>query len=152
MTKLVPVPLTIKKANEIVRDFHRHNEPVHIAKFAIGAECDGELVGVCIVGRPVSRVLDDDYTVEVRRCCVFDDSPKGTCSFLYAAAWRAWRAMGGRKIITYTLQSESGSSLRGAGWSVVHKTSKRNDIGWGNRDNRQMQNVSREPKFRWEMV
>lgn len=152
MSKIYAVPLTLRQANEVVKNFHRHNEPVNIAKFAIGAECEGSLVGVCIIGRPVSRVLDDGYTVEVRRCCVFNDSPKGTCSFLYASAWRAWRAMGGRKIITYTLQSESGDSLRGAGWSVIHQTTKRNDIGWGNRDNRQMQDVSREPKFRWEMV
>ena len=37
----------------------------------------------------------------------------------YAAAWRAARAMGYHKLITYILDSENGSSLRAAGWKCV---------------------------------
>lgn len=62
----------------------------------------------------MSRYLDDGYTLEVTRLCT--DGTKNACSFLYAAVWRAARAMGYRKAITYILESESGVSLRAAGW------------------------------------
>ena len=86
-------------------------------KFSIGCAKDGELVGVAIVGRPVSRYLDDGWTLEVNRLCTTGE--KNACSILYAASARAAKAMGYRKIITYTLDSESGSSLRAAGWSCA---------------------------------
>ncbi len=72
------------------------------------------LVGVAIMGRPVSRYLDDGLTLEVNRLCTTGE--KNACSMLYAAAARAARAMGYRKIITYTLDTEPGTSLRAAGW------------------------------------
>ena len=75
---------------------------------------DGRLVGVAIVGRPVSRYLDDGLTLEVNRLCTTGE--KNACSMLYAAAARAAKAMGYRKIITYTLDTEPGTSLRAAGW------------------------------------
>ena len=75
------------------------------------------MVGVVIVGRPVSRFLDDGYTLEVNRLCTL--GVKNACSILYAAAARAARAMGYRKIITYILQSESGGSLKAAGWNCA---------------------------------
>ena len=75
----------------------------------------GRLCAVAIVGRPVSRYLDDGFTLEVNRLC--SDGTKNACSILYAAAARAARAMGYRKIITYTLDTESGASLRAAGWT-----------------------------------
>ena len=146
------VPMSLKEANEFVFNFHRHNKPVQGGKFAIGVSDGQRLVGVAIVGRPVSRHLDDGYTAEVTRCCVLDDSPKGTCSFLYARAWRIWSAMGGNKLITYTLQTESGSSLRGAGWKIVNQTPGASDgKGWTNRPNREWQSVVGQAKFRWEM-
>ena len=77
----------------------------------------GRLAGVAIVGRPVSRYLDDGHTLEVNRLCT--DGTKNACSFLYAAAWRAARAMGYRKIVTYILDTESGASLRAAGWACA---------------------------------
>ena len=86
-------------------------------KFSIGCAKDGELVGVAIVGRPVSRYLDDGWTLEVNRLCTTGE--KNACSILYAASARAAKAMGYRKIITYTLDSESGSSLRAAGWNCA---------------------------------
>ena len=79
-----------------------------------GTEADGRLAGVAIVGRPVSRYLDDGKTLEVNRLCT--DGTKNACSFLYAAAARAARAMGYQRIITYTLDTEGGASLRAAGW------------------------------------
>ena len=150
--KLCAVPMTIKDANEFVGDYHRHNKPVAGARFAIGCVQGDELVGVAIVARPVSRHLDNGLTAEVVRCCVQDDAQKGACSFLYAACWRAWKAMGGTKIITYTLKSESGASLRGAGWDVIHENKGYSGRGWQTRQGREQQEVSKQHKFRWEFA
>ena len=110
-------PVTLKEANAFVALHHRHHRPVTGHKFSIGCSIMGELVGVAIVGRPVSRYLDDGFTLEVNRLCTTGE--KNACSFLYAAAWRAAQAMGYRKIITYTLASENGASLRAAGWKCT---------------------------------
>lgn len=110
------VPCTITKAKEIVREYHRHNRPPLGGLFALGAELDGRLLGVAITGRPVARGLQDGFTAEVTRTCTLPGAPKGTVSFLYAACRRVAFSLGYRKIITYTLASESGASLRGAGW------------------------------------
>ena len=77
------VPLTLREANEFVANFHRHNKPTQGGRFAIGAVVDGNLVGVAIVGRPVSQGLQDGFTAEVTRVCVQDDAPRNVCLFLY---------------------------------------------------------------------
>ena len=110
-------PDTLAQANEFVAQHHRHHKPVVGHKFSIGCTLNGELVGVAIVGRPVSRYLDDGLTLEVNRLCT--DGTKNACSMLYAAAWRAARAIGYRKIVTYILDTESGASLRAAGWTCA---------------------------------
>ena len=107
-------PISLRDANEYVRKYHRHHKPVAGHKFSIGCEADGELVGVIIAGRPVSRYLDDGFTLEVTRLCT--NGEKNACSFLYGAAARAAAAMGYKRIITYTLESENGASLRASGW------------------------------------
>ena len=151
--KLVLVPLSLREANEFVEQYHRHNGRTTRdgGKYAIGASTGEELVGVVIVGRPLARRLQDGWTAEALRVCTSPDAPKGACSFLYAAAWRAWRAMGGRRMITYTLKSESGASLRGAGWAVVAETTpgdwSRPDINRA----RQWQPIYGQAKFRWEV-
>ncbi len=113
-------PITLREANEFVEANHRHNKPVRGCKFAIAAMDGDELVGVAIVGRPLARMLDDGFTAEVLRVCVKDEA-RNACSFLYGRAWRIWQQMGGQRMVTYTLQSEPGSSLRGAGWKIVGK-------------------------------
>ena len=150
MTALRIVPISIKEANDFVLSFHRHCKPTPVSKFAIGASNGEKLVGVAIVGRPVARMLDNGTTAEVTRCCVLDDAPKGTCSFLYSRCWRVWAALGGEKLITYTLKSESGASLRGAGWRVVGQTPG-HAKGWTNRPGREWQAIQGQAKFRWEM-
>ena len=112
---LTLIPVSLAQANEFVRQHHRHHKPVAGHKFSIGCSENGRLCAVAIVGRPVSRYLDDGFTLEVNRLC--SDGTKNACSILYAAAARAARAMGYRKIITYTLDTESGASLRAAGWT-----------------------------------
>ena len=98
-------PISLRDANEYVRQHHRHHKPVAGHKFSIGCEADSELVGVIIAGRPVSRYLDDGFTLEVTRLCT--NGAKNACSFLYGAAARAAAAMGYKRIITYTLESEN---------------------------------------------
>ena len=144
------VPLDLSEANDFVRSFHRHNKPTQGGKFAIGLSSESGLCGVAIVGRPIARLLSDDFTAEVLRLCVDDDAPRNACSKLYAAAWRACKAMGYKKLITYTLQTESGNSLRGAGFKIVAE-SKNTGKGWTNRPNRNWQPVYGQLKFRWEL-
>ena len=72
---------------------------------------------MAIIGRPVARYLDDGWTLEVNRCCT--DGTRNACSMLYAAAWRAARAMGYKRLVTYIMESENGASLRAAGWKCV---------------------------------
>lgn len=121
------VPITLKEANAFVLSFHRHNGPTQGGLFALAADHDGELVGVAIVGRPLARLMDDGFTAEVTRVCTVEHAPKGACSFLYGRAWRVWQAMGGSRMITYTLTTESGASLRGAGWKVMGETTARRE-------------------------
>lgn len=111
---LYPIPVGLKVAGSFVGELHRHHGEPRGHKFSIGAGVGDALVGVVIVGRPVSRVLDDGFTAEVTRLCT--DGTANACSFLYGAAARAAKEQGYRKIITYILESESGDSLRAAGW------------------------------------
>jgi hypothetical protein len=147
---LIAVPIDLTEARAFVANFHRHNGAPVGGKFAVGVSDGGQLVGVAIVSRPVARMLDDGQTAEVTRCCVRDDSPKGSCSFLYARCWSAAKAMGYGRLITYTLQSEPGSSLRGAGWRVVAELKPNKPSQWQNRPGREWQAVVGQSKFRWE--
>ena len=79
-----------------------------------------KIVGVVMVGRPVARHLDNGWTAEVTRCCT--DGTKNAASLLYAAAWRAARAMGYKRLISYILAEETGTSLRAAGWKIIGMT------------------------------
>ena len=110
------VPLTRDAANALIAELHRHHGRVDGHRFAIGAEVDGKLVGAAIVARPKARALEDGFTAEVVRL-VTDGTPH-VASKLYAASWRAWRAMGGRRLYTYTLVSEPGTSVVAAGWKL----------------------------------
>ena len=153
---MILIPITLKEANEFVDQFHRHQKKVanNGGKFAIacGSEDDG-LIGVAIVGNPVSASMMDGFTAEVLRLCVRPNTPKNACSMLYGACWRAWRAMGGKRLVTYTLATESGGSLRGAGWKIVAEVKPHN--GW-NRLNiervREWNPIYGQKKFRWEIA
>lgn len=150
------VPMTLRRANDFVERLHRHNGRTarNGGKWSVGVAVDGELVAVAIVGNPLSATLMDGWTAEVLRVCTnVSDAPRGACSMLYGAAWRAWRAMGGRRMITYTLQTESGASLRGAGWRVVGVTKPVKD-GWRKNDHlttRVHSPVMLESKRRWQV-
>lgn len=143
------VPCFLREAIEFIASFHRHSKPPAGGLFAIGASDGTHMVGVAIVSRPVSRHMQDGGTAEVIRCCVRDGAPKGTGSALYAACWRAAKAMGWTRLITYTLQAESGATMRGAGWKVVAERAAGNPAGWMNRPGREWQSVIGQAKLVW---
>jgi hypothetical protein len=123
-SRLVLVPVSLDEANAFVRELHRHHDPVPGAKFCVAvanfvdcAPFESAIVGVAIVGRPVARMLDDGWTLEVNRTCT--DGTKNANSMLYGACRRAAWALGYKKLITYTMSSESGVSLNAAGWKCI---------------------------------
>ncbi|SEM65823.1 XF1762 family protein [Streptacidiphilus jiangxiensis] len=121
------VPVRSRDANTFVAEHHRHHRPPQGQVFAVGAaDRTGRLRAVAIVGRPVARHLDDGATLEVTRTCT--DGAANANSLLYAAAWRATKALGYTRLLTYTQSGESGASLRGAGWRVLAQ--RRPRPGW----------------------
>lgn len=107
----------LDEANAFVSAHHRHHKPVIGHLFSLGAALEGKIVGVAIVGRPVARMRDDGTTAEVTRLCT--DGTRNACSFLYGAAARAAFALGFKRIGTYILASEPGTSLTAAGWRLI---------------------------------
>ena len=145
--RLQLVPITIGDANEFVRRHHRHHGPTVSGLFAVAAGRGDEVVGVAIIGRPSARMLQDGWTAEVTRLAT--DGSRNACSILYAAAWRACRALGYRRLVTYTLPEEGGGSLIAAGWTLV------GSAGGGSWSRGSRPRVDRHPtqeKFRWEMT
>lgn len=117
--KLELVPIKFGDACAFVKKLHRtHRPPIH-KKFCIAAAINGKIIAVVIVGHPVARHLDDGFTVEVTRCCT--NGYKNACSFLYGAAWRVARNMGYRKLITYILDTEPGTSLYASNFKLIAK-------------------------------
>ena len=144
--RLQVVPCTRAEAKAFVAQHHRHHKPSLGDVFSLAvADDQGVIRGVAMVGRPVARLLCDQWTLEVTR--VATDGCENACSALYGAAWRAARALGWRRLITYTLASEPGTSLRAAGWRVIGEAGG----GSWHRDNRPR--VDQHPtqmKIRWE--
>jgi hypothetical protein len=114
------IPLDLADANDLVSRLHRHHKPVTGHRFSIGLEIDGQLIGACIVGRPVARGCDQKATAEVTR--LVTDGTFNACSKLYSAAARAARAMGYDSIQTYILNDEPVTSLLASGWTFDHVT------------------------------
>ena len=107
-------PIILREANAYVGQHHRHNFPTNGHKWSLACYDDDRLCGVAIAGQPIARRLDDGLTIEVRRVCT--DGTYNACSKLYGACARVAKEMGYRRIITYTLQSEPGTSLTASGW------------------------------------
>jgi hypothetical protein len=141
------VPVNRDKAFAFVERWHRHLSPPVGNMWAVGVADNDTLVGVAIAGRPVARHYQDGLTVEVTRCAT--DGTRNACSALYGAVWRAAKALGYMRALTYTHATtygpacadpcrhgsclavrlgESGSALRGAGWlQVAHRPPR---SGW----------------------
>jgi len=140
-------PVTLQEAKAFIKDHHRHHKPPVSWKFGCAVNDGEKVVGVITIGRPVSRVLDDGWTLEVNRCCT--DGTKNAASKLYAAAWRAARALGYRWLITYTLATEKGTSLAAASWKVVYKTK---GGSWTTRCRPRVDKHPKGQKTLWEMA
>jgi hypothetical protein len=151
--KLAVERLTLKEANSYVAQFHRHCRPVPGHKFSLGILRQNMFmptawarVGAAIVGRPVARMLDDGATLEVRRLVIAHREPNA-CSKLLGACRRIAKAAGFKRLITYTLERESGASLRGAGWKPTAKTK---GGSWSNAKRPRTDRHDLGPKIRWE--
>lgn len=141
-------PITQREANEFIKRHHRHNKPPRGWKLGIAVNDGEKVVGVITVGRPVARHFDNGWTAEVNRCCT--DGTKNACSMLYGAAWRACKAMGYKRLITYTRADEPGNSLRAAGWQVI---AERPAAVWNSkRDRHRIDATEPFQRMLWEAV
>ena len=108
-------PITLRAANAYVAQNHRHNLPTNGHKFSVSVWDGDRMCGVAIAGQPIARKLDDGLTIEIRRVCT--DGTRNACSILYGACCRVAKAMGYKRVVTYTLISEPGASLRASGFT-----------------------------------
>jgi hypothetical protein len=138
--------MTITEAKAYVARVHRHHRPPVSGLFAVGCALGEEVVGVAVVGRPVARMLDDGWTAEVTR--VATNGTPNACSVLYGACWRAARALGWRKLITYTLPEEGGASLRASNWRCVGHAG---GGSWSRKDRPRVDTHPTQVKMRWEV-
>ena len=143
------VPISLKNANSFVTMYHRHNKRVTGHKFSLGLMHDDELIGVAIVGRPIARLLDTGDNLEILRVCIKPGAQKGANSKLYARCRRIGQLMGFKKIITYTLETESQSSLKAVGARIDGKTKPQE---WSRKSRkRESQSIYKQKKIRWEL-
>jgi hypothetical protein len=144
---LILVPISIQDANALVKRWHRHHRPTQGGLFAVGVAIDGESepCGAAIIGRPVARRLADGWTAEVVRCVT--NGQRNACSMLYGAAWRAAKALGYRRLITYTGDDEPGTSLIAAGWKLIGETPGRS---WSVPSRPRVDRHPLQKRLRWE--
>ena len=145
MNRLTIVPVTRAEAFAYIERVHRHHKAPVSSILQLAVARGDEVVGVAIVGRPVARMSADGWTAEVTR--VATNGTKNACSKLYGAAWRAARALGYRRLITFTLPEEGGVSLKASGWSCLGKA------GGGSWSRKNRPRVDLHPlqvKMKWE--
>lgn len=134
-------------ACDFIDKHHEHNKRTVGHIFSLGLWRGRVLIGVAVCGRPVSRHLDDGKTIEVYRNCVphcFKNT-KNACSILYGACIRTAKKKGFTKVITYTLMSEKGSSLKAA--NFIMEAENVGGIKWTGK--RKFVDDSGELKRRW---
>lgn len=140
-------PLTLKQVNAFIAKHHRHHKPVVGHRFSVGAYIGDVLVGVACVGRPVARATDQWLVAEITRLAT--DGTHNACSILYGACARAAKAMGFSRIQTFILDTESGTTLKAAGWTKDKDTA--GGAGWHSRDGRRSDQPT-NPKQRWHVT
>lgn len=141
------VPISLGEANAFVASHHRHHKPVPGHKFSIAVADDAGVRGVAIVSRPTARRSDEGWTLEVTRCCT--DGARNASSMLYGACWRAAKALGYRRLVTYTLPEEGGASLRAAGWRCI---GERGGGSWSRQSRPRIDTAPLQRKLGWEAV
>lgn len=118
-------PITRDLANDCVRRWHRHHKPVRQRVLSVGAFIEGEIVGAAIVEPAKAEALSKNGVFEVTRLAcrgggaTLNGHVDGVASKLLGAAWGAMRAMGCRRMCSYTRLDESGVCYRAAGWVAV---------------------------------
>ena len=138
-------PITYPEACAFIDTHHRHHLPPQGWKFGIAVSNGTDVVGVVTVGRPVARGFDNGWTLEVTRNCT--DGTKNAASMLYGAAARAAKALGYKRLITYTLISEKGTSLKASGWREIWKTQ---GGSWDTPTRPRVDKAPTEQKMLWE--
>lgn len=147
--KFIVKPLSFREAKDYINTYHRHHKSPQGHKFLIGIyDQNDSLIGVAIAGRPVSRYLDDGETLEVTRCCV-QEGFKNAVSKLYSAVISAAKAMGYKQIITYTLMTENGSSMKAVGFKLDKLTA---GGSWNSPSRPRTNRHPTIPKHRWSKV
>lgn len=137
-------PITFKEASEYINKNHRHHKATVGCKFCISIiDDEGNIHGVAVCGRPVSRELDDGFTLEINRVCT--DGTRNACSMLYGACCRIAKNMGYRSVVTYTLQSENGASLKASNFICEGKAGGTHWTGVRDKG----QDIPAEIKLRW---
>jgi len=139
------VPINFDEACEFVKQYHRHHKPPTGHKYSIALSDGEKIIGVVMVGRPVARRLDNGMTLEVNRLAT--DGTKNACSKLYAAAWRAAKAMGYKLLITYILDSEPGTSLKAAGWKEIGRAG---GLSWNVKSRPRVDKCVQQMKIKYE--
>ena len=144
---LALTPITLRAANEFISLHHRHHRGSHAHRFAVSVrDRSGVLCGVAIAGNPIAKALNDGATIEVTRSCT--DGTRNANSMLYGAIWRAARALGYTRMITYTMAGESGSSLRAIGMRIDGTTEGR---PWSRPKRRREATYPVSQKTRWTL-
>lgn len=142
--KLEIRPIHLAPAKEFIKQYHRHNIPPQGGKFAVSCWQENKLCGVAICGRPTARYSDDGQTLEIYRNCT--DGTTNACSKLYGACLRIAKNMGYKKVITYTLQSENGASLKASNFICEGEAG---GMAWTGSRKRNYFVSPRELKNRW---
>ncbi|RHW36038.1 hypothetical protein D1B31_18310 [Neobacillus notoginsengisoli] len=144
--KLMPVPITFREACQFINEHHRHHVAPQGHRFSVALSDGDTLVGVIMAGNPVNRHLDDGFTLEITRCCIKSSIYKNGVSKLVSAVYQAAKAMGYTKIISYTLEEETGVSLRASGFYL----SGISDGGsWSSQSRKRVDKAPTGPKKRW---
>ena len=146
-------PLTLKAAREWVAERHSHHTAPVGHLWSIGAYVDDALVGCVVVSRPVAPALQEQGCLEVTRLCT--DGYPNAASRLLGAAWGAAKAMGCRRLVSYTRDDEGGTSYRAAGWLAV-ATTKGREWTSGNKEARWLPGMYQpssevRDRVRWEV-
>lgn len=142
-------PIEWQEALTFIDRHHRHHAPPQGWKFGVAVHDGSKIVGVITVGRPVSRKIQesDMLTLEVTRCCT--DGTYNACSILYAAAWKTTQGLGYKRLITYILKTETGSSLKAVGWK---KTADTKAQTWNRESRPRIDKIKPQDKERWEIA
>jgi hypothetical protein len=138
------VPLTVTEANAHVKKHHTHHDPVQGGLFAVGVEEDGRLVCVAIAGRPVARALVG--CLEVTRVAS-DGTTKNAASKALGAIMRAAAALGYKRLVSYTLATEAGTSYKACGW---HQAAFVRGREWSCPSRKRKPSKQPVDKIRWE--